>query len=32
MAVMQHAIEHGADRGDIAQQLPPVFNGVIGGE
>ena len=26
---MQHAIEHGADRGDIAQQLSPVFDGAV---
>src|SRR5882724_170959 len=24
--VMQHAIEHGADGGDVAQQLPPVLD------
>jgi hypothetical protein len=29
---MQQAIKHGADRGDIAEQLAPVLNGTVGSE
>ena len=32
MAVMQQAIEHGADGGDIAEQLAPVLDRTVGGE
>jgi hypothetical protein len=29
VAVMQQAVEHGADRGDIAEQLAPVLDRTI---
>jgi hypothetical protein len=32
MPTMKLAIEHGAERGDVAQQLPPVFDRVVGCE
>src|SRR5438034_8519876 len=32
VAVMQQAIEHGADCGDIAEQLAPVLDGTIGSQ
>jgi hypothetical protein len=32
MAVMQQAVEHGTDGGDIAEQFAPVLDGTIGSE
>jgi len=32
MAVMQQAVEHGTDGGDIAKQFAPVLDGTIGSE
>jgi hypothetical protein len=29
MAAMQQTIEHGADRGNIAEQFAPVFDGTV---
>jgi hypothetical protein len=32
MTVMQEAVEHGGDSGDIAEQLAPILNGTVGSQ